>query len=114
MISMPASAANSPAVSGRSSRMFTCHPGTAVGAAFVEASSDWRSLNKLAVENGHLRDYLILPERRSGHLGVIDWHEPAGTVAGESLPTNGKFSVADPRHPGPAKHNNEFRIVPWD
>ncbi|MGT2429292.1 DNA cytosine methyltransferase [Cupriavidus basilensis] len=87
---------------------------TWVRLAFVEAGSDWRSLNKLAVENGHLRDFLILPERRSGHLGVIDWNEPAGTVAGESLPTNGKFSVADPRHAGPAKHNNEFRIVPWD
>ncbi|MGK8887575.1 DNA cytosine methyltransferase [Burkholderia gladioli] len=128
---------------------------TWVRLAFVEAGSDWRSLNKLAVENGHLRDYLIVPERRGGHLGVIDWSEPAGTVAGESLPTNGSFSVADPRftqstkwndghaygvlpwddysgtiagqqtpgqgyysvadprHAGPAKHNNEFRIIPW-
>jgi len=54
---------------------------TWVRLAFVEAGSDWRSLNKLAVENGHLRDYLIIPA---------------------------------PRHAGPAKHNNEFRIVPWD
>ena len=34
---------------------------TWVRLAFVEAGSDWRSLNRLAVENGHLRDYLIVP-----------------------------------------------------
>ncbi|WP_283842730.1 hypothetical protein [Burkholderia pyrrocinia] len=38
--------------------------------AFVEAGSDWRSLNKLAIENGHLRDYLIVPEMHNGVLGV--------------------------------------------
>jgi site-specific DNA-cytosine methylase len=166
---------------------------TWVRLAFVEAGSDWRSLNKLAVENGHLRDYLIVPDMHSGMLGVNDWHRPMGTitsrgmpnngnfsvadprqqlyaagygvtdwdapsgaVAGESLPSNGKFAVADPRfeqstkwtdgqaygvrrwgdtsgtiggqqnpgqgayciadprHDGPAKHSNEFRIVPWE
>lgn len=128
---------------------------TWVRLAFVEAGSDWRSLNRLAVDNGHLRDYLIVPERRNGFLGVSSWDAPMGAVAGESLPTNGKFSVADPRfeqsakwkdgqalgvrswaastgaiagqqgplqgaysvadprHTGPAKHSNEFRIVPW-
>lgn len=129
---------------------------TWVRLAFVEAGSDWRSLNKLAVENGHLRDYLIVPDMHNGVLGVNRWDEPSGVVAGASRPGNGSFSVADPRfaqsakwndghaygvlpwddhcgtiagqqtpgqgyytvadprHSGPAKHNNEFRIVPWD
>ncbi|WP_257827433.1 DNA cytosine methyltransferase [Burkholderia glumae] len=89
---------------------------TWVRLAFVEAGSDWRSLNKLAVENGQLRDYLIVPERRGGHLGVVDWSEPAGTVAGESLPTNGSFSVADPRFTQSAKWNDghAYGVLPWD
>ncbi|CAJ0710592.1 DNA cytosine methyltransferase [Ralstonia thomasii] len=129
---------------------------TWVRLAFVEAGNDWRSLNKLAVEDGQLRDYLIMPERRNGYLGVHRWEDTAGAVAGESLPTNGAFSVADvrfsqsakwnhgqaygvlryedaagaiagqqapgqgyytvadPRHQDTPKHNNEFRIVPWD
>ncbi|MBR0568394.1 DNA cytosine methyltransferase [Azoarcus sp. L1K30] len=128
---------------------------TWVRLAFVEAGSDWRSLNKLAVENGHLRDYLIVPEYHQGYLGVHCWEDSMGTVAGRSTPSNGAFSiadprfdqsaswndgqaygvrrwdeasatvtsklapgsgygsVADPRHLGPAKHCNEFRIVPW-
>lgn len=126
---------------------------TWVRLAFVEAGSDWRSLNRLAVEDGHLRDYLIVPEYHRGFLGVNKWDEPSGTVAGHSRATNGNFSVADPRFPaggeygqlgvrawnestgtvtgqrspiqggfsvadprhyGPDKHNNEFRIVPFD
>ncbi|WP_186262285.1 DNA cytosine methyltransferase [Burkholderia gladioli] len=88
---------------------------TWVRLAFVEAGSDWRSLNKLAVENGQLRDYLIVPERRGGHLGVVDWADPAGTVAGESLPTNGAFSVADPRFAQSAKWNDghAYGVLPW-
>lgn len=126
---------------------------TWVRLAFVEAGSDWRSLNKLAVENGHLRDYLIVPEMRGGVLGVQNWDDVSGTIAGRNSPTNGNFSiadprfpaggeygqlgvrgwdeptgtvtgqrspiqggfsVADPRHAGPAKHSNEFRIVPFE
>jgi len=128
---------------------------TWVRLAFVEAGSDWRSLNKLAIENGHLRDFLIVPEYRAGYLGVNRWEDTAGTIAGRSTPSNGAFSVADPRvdksanwnhgqqygvhrwsescgalpaqqwpnqgrfavadprHLGPAKHSNEFRIVPF-
>ncbi len=35
---------------------------TWVRLAFVEAGSDWRSLNRLAVQDGVLRDFLIAPE----------------------------------------------------
>lgn len=70
---------------------------TWVRLAFVEAGKDWRSLNRLAVENGQLRDYLIVPEMHHGGLGVRTWEEPSGVVAGRSLPMNGAFSVADVR-----------------
>lgn len=81
---------------------------TWVRLAFVEAGSDWRSLNKLAVEDGYLRDYLIVPEYRegSGFLGVRKWEEPSGTVAGRSGPTNGAFSVADVRFSQSQKWNH--------
>ena len=70
---------------------------TWVRLAFVEAGKDWRSLNRLAVEDGHLRDFLIVPDMRGGVLGVTPWEQHAATVAGRSNPTNGAYSVADPR-----------------
>ena len=127
---------------------------TWVRLAFVEAGSDWRSLNKLAVADGMLRDFALIPAHpwQRGVLGVRAWEDPSGTIAGASRPGNGAFSVADPRidghdrsvqlgvrprtepapvvtgkmfvgggphavadprHHGPAKHSNEFRIIPW-
>lgn len=128
---------------------------TWVRLAFVKPGGDWRSLNDLAVSNGHLRDYLVVPEMHAGvmgvrpwdahvgtvtgnarpvtgafsvadprfsqsakwndgqALGVRKWTECTGTVAGQQGPGQGAYSVADPRHGGPAKHSNEFRIVPW-
>ena len=70
---------------------------TWVRLAFVEAGSDWRSLNKLAVENGHLRDFLIVPDMHSGMLGVQDWGKHCGTITGKGRPSNGNFAIADPR-----------------
>ena len=87
---------------------------TWVRLAFVEAGSDWRSLNRLEVEDGTLRDYLIVPERRSGFLGVRSWDESAGTIAGESLPTNGAFSVADPRAAAGALQYQQYGVRRWD
>lgn len=78
---------------------------TWVRLAFVEAGSDWRSLNRLEVEDGNLRDYLIVPEYHAGFLGVRDWAESTGTVAGRSTPSNGAFSVADPRFNQSAQWN---------
>ncbi|MBB98309.1 MAG: DNA cytosine methyltransferase [Rhodobacteraceae bacterium] len=86
---------------------------TWVRLAFVEAGSDWRSLNKLAVENGHLADYLIVPDMRGGVLGVNKWGETAGTVAGRSLPTCGAYSVADPRAPAGAGEYGQYGVRPW-
>lgn len=84
---------------------------TWVRLAFVEAGSDWRSLNKLAVENGHLRDYLIVPDMHNGALGVRQWSEPSGVVAGASRPHNGSFSVADTRQ---QLYAAGYGVTPWD
>lgn len=65
--------------------------------AFVQAGSDWRSLNRLAIEDGHLRDYLLVPQMHNGTLGVRRWDESTGTVTGNARPVTGAFSVADPR-----------------
>lgn len=76
---------------------------TWVRLAFVEAGSDWRSLNNLTIENGSLKDFLIVPECHAGFLGVNKWSAPAGTIRGRSGPTNGSFSIADPRFSVSAK-----------
>ncbi|KVT65757.1 DNA methyltransferase [Burkholderia ubonensis] len=86
---------------------------TWVRLAFVEAGSDWRSLNKLAVENGHLRDYLIVPNMHNGVLGVNRWEEPCGVVAGASRPGNGSFSIADPRGPEDAAQYQQYGVLNW-
>lgn len=85
---------------------------TWVRLAFVEAGSDWRSLNKLRVEDGQLKDYLLMPERwYNGTLGVTPWDSAAGTVTGNGRPMTGSFSVADPRGYG---DKNVYRICRWD
>ncbi len=86
---------------------------TWVRLAFVEAGSDWRSLNRLAVADGALRDYLIVPEFRQGYLGVNRFDESMGTVAGRSTPSNGAFSVADPRFPAGGEYG-QLGVRAWD
>ena len=89
---------------------------TWVRLAFVEAGSDWRSLQKLTVVEGQLRDFVIVPDMRNGVLGVHGWKQAAGTVAGESLPTNGAFSVADPRFEQSARWNDgqAYGVRRWE
>ena len=70
---------------------------TWVRLALVKAGKDWRSLNDLAVENGHLRDYLIVPEMNNGVLGVNPWTRHLGAITSRGMPSNGNFAVADPR-----------------
>lgn len=70
---------------------------TWVRLAFVEAGSDWRSLNKLRVVDGKLADYLIVPEFYGDVLGVMGWEQTSGAVSGRGGATNGAYSVADPR-----------------
>ncbi|WP_274396325.1 DNA cytosine methyltransferase [Xanthomonas cucurbitae] len=109
---------------------------TWVRLAFVEAGRDWRSLNRLAVEDGVLRDYLVMPEVHYGpangnfgvadpraaagaaqyqQYGVMHMQDTAGAVIGVKSPGQGTFSVADPRYDwSPSAHRNKYRIVPFD
>ncbi|MFF7398864.1 DNA cytosine methyltransferase [Achromobacter sp. NPDC008082] len=84
---------------------------TWVRLAFVEAGSDWRSLNRLAIEGGHLRDYLIVPEMHRGALGVRSMGDTAGVVAARSYPLNGAFSVADPRPAAGAAQYSQYGVM---
>lgn len=84
---------------------------TWVRLAFVEAGSDWRSLNRLAVEDGVLRDFLIVPEYHRGYLGVNRWESHAGTVAGHSRAANGNFSIADIRAPAGALEYSQYGVM---
>lgn len=87
---------------------------TWVRLAFVEAGGDWRSLQKLAVVDGYLRDFGIMPEAAHfpGVYGVTPWGKPAPTVTSEGTPNTGRFAVADPRaFEGP--HNGHLGVTPW-
>lgn len=88
---------------------------TWVRLAFVEAGSDWRSLNRLRVADGVLKDYGLLPEREwyRTALGVHRWSDPAGVVTSESRPQNGGFSVADPRS-GYTGEYGQIGVKRWD
>ncbi len=82
---------------------------TWVRLALVRAGSDWRSLNDLAVEDGYLRDLIIVPEYQAGY----GWNDSMGTIAGRSGPTNGAFSVADPRAPANALQYQQYGVRRW-
>ncbi|MEJ5039147.1 DNA cytosine methyltransferase [Pseudomonas sp. MYb398] len=86
---------------------------TWVRLALVEAGKDWRSLNDLAIEDGYLRDLIIVPEAYSGYLGVNQWSKSIGTVAGRSSPTNGAFSIADPRSKADALQYQQYGVRRW-
>ncbi|RKQ70168.1 DNA cytosine methyltransferase [Oceanibaculum indicum] len=89
---------------------------TWVRLAFVEAGKDWRSLQRLRVQDGMLADYGIMPEEwHAGALGVHGWQETAGVVASRCGPTNGAYSIADPRMPHSAlRQNGIYRVVAFD
>jgi site-specific DNA-cytosine methylase len=95
-------------------RVPSCQFKTWVRLALVEAGSDWRSLNKLAIEDGYLRDLAIVPEYRAGYMGVHAWDDTTGTIAGRSSPTNGAFSVADPRAPANALQYQQYGVRRWE
>lgn len=89
---------------------------TWVRLAFVQAGGDWRSLSRLAVQDGYLQDYLLVPEMHRGALGVHSMQDSAGVVAGRSYPLNGAFSVADPRFDPSAawKDGQAYGVRRWD
>lgn len=87
---------------------------TWVRLALVEAGSDWRSLERLRIEDGYLADIGIIPDEKyhGGVLGVRRWDETTGTVAGRNTPTNGAFSVADPRFDGEHVYS-QYGVKGW-
>lgn len=88
---------------------------TWVRLALIEAGSDWRSLNRLKVENGVLADYGLVPVgySRNGNLGVTGWEDPSGTVcAGSHATRSGATAVADPRINGHQK-SVQMGVRPW-
>lgn len=87
---------------------------TWVRLAFVEAGSDWRSLNKLAVEDGVLRDFGILPDAtpHNGAYGVNAWGDTAGVVTSNGRPASGMFSVADPRFAAGGEYS-QYGVRRW-
>lgn len=72
---------------------------TWVRLALVPAGKDWRALNDLAVVDGNLRDFGIVPETplRENALGVNGWADTAPVITSHRAPGQGRFSVADPR-----------------
>lgn len=95
-------------------RVPSLHWKTWVRLALVQAGKDWRSLNDLAIEDGYLRDFVIVPEAYGGYLGVNKWDDSMGVVAGRSRPTNGAFSVADPRARDGALQYQQYGVRRWD
>lgn len=88
---------------------------TWVRLAFVEAGSDWRSLNRLDVADGVLKDFAIAPDAdwQAGVLGVQPWARHSGAVTSRGGPTNGTFAVADPRAPDGALQYGNFGVRDW-
>lgn len=87
---------------------------TWVRLALVEAGSDWRSLNKLTVEDGVLADFGITREYGyNGTLGVNRWDDPGPTISTRSMPTTGNYAVADPRVERQARRTT-FGVAEWN
>lgn len=92
---------------------------TWVRLAFVEAGKDWRSLNKLQVQDGVLKDYGLVPEGpggaalRDSALGVCRWSDSAPVVIGNHRsPYQGRYSVADPR-PVDELYRTSLGVTQW-
>ncbi len=49
-----------------------------------------------------------------GQYGVKHWRETSQTVIGKAAVGAGHFAVADPRHDGPAKFSNVYRVIEWN
>lgn len=84
--------------------------------ALVPAGRDWRALNELAVEDGVLRDYGIVPEgMRDNALGVCRWSDTAPVIrSSQRSPYQGRFSVADPRPGDVGWHDDVLGVLRGD
>lgn len=85
--------------------------------ALVPAGRDWRALNELAVVDGVLRDYGIVPDQelRHGALGVMGWGDTSGVVIGnQRSPLHGRHSVADPRVESTREGSGFLGVKDWE
>lgn len=89
---------------------------TWVRLALVEAGSDWRSLQRLRVEDGVLADLGIVPEREyhQGAYGVTSWADSGATVTSRAGPSNGRYSVADPRREAGSSEYRQYGVKRWE
>jgi site-specific DNA-cytosine methylase len=90
------------------------------------AVADWREpIDTVTGDGGHavgaVQDPRIMMRERDwggGTFGVLPFDEAARTVAGESSPSNGRYSVADPRArgllTGDRWHHGALGVRPWD
>lgn len=98
-------------------RIPNLHWKTWVRLAFVEPGKDWRSLERLRVADGVLQDFALVPERDyyPGAFGVNRWEQPSGTIASQTGPSNGNFSVADPRFEAAADNaSQQYGVTDWN
>lgn len=84
--------------------------------ALVPAGKDWRALNDLAVVDGNLRDFGIVPEvpLRENALGVNGWSDTAPVITTHRAPGQGRFSVADPRYASTFEGAGPYGVEEWD
>lgn len=84
--------------------------------------ADWNGQTGTVISSDDHGAYGVADPRiesdRHGPLGVHSWDQPSRTIAGESFPTNGAFSVADPRAINRDKGDNyltggHYGVVPW-
>lgn len=98
------------AAMGEKSVTLRVRPWTEPAPTVTGASSVWDS-GGFAVTDPRVPDGT---DWRRGVQGVIPWGEPVGTVCGESAPSNGAFSVADPRLDVAQPRNGTMRVTGWD
>lgn len=84
---------------------------TWVRLALIPAGGDWRALQNLP-----FREFAIEPLREwnQGVLGVRRWDETSGAVCGRTAPSNGAFSIADPRVASEWGDYKAYGIRTWD
>ena len=85
--------------------------------ALIRAGGDWRSLMSLEVVDGYLRDFCLVADEAAwspGSHGVREWDCATGAVTTRCYPSNGQFSVADPRSGSATpRFNNVLRLARW-
>lgn len=51
---------------------------------------------------------------RNDDHGVVGWDDASGTITGQTRPSNGRFSVADPRPTAENRYGNNWRVESMD